>query len=170
MMRLDPIQLIRRLRALFHRRRLDEDLDDELAFHLDMRAGQIEQTGVSHAEAAQAARRQFGNVAGIREHMRDLWSFPSAEALWRDIRYGARVLARAPTFTIVAVLTIALGVGANTAVFSVADAVLLRPLPFTHADRLVRLYSIVGGSPIGPSVGDAHDFATESHTLQSLVV
>ncbi|HTA74195.1 MAG TPA: ABC transporter permease [Gemmatimonadaceae bacterium] len=169
-MQLEPIQLIRRLRALFHRRRLDEDLDDELAFHLDMRAGQIEQTGVSHAEAAQAARRQFGNVAGIREHMRDLWSFPSAESLWRDIRYGARVLARAPTFTVVAVLTIALGVGANTAVFSVADAVLLRPLPFTHADRLVRLYSIVGGSPIGPSIGDAHDFATESHTLQSLVV
>lgn len=153
--------LMPRVRALFRRRQLDQDLDDELAFHLDMRAEHM---------SMDAARRQFGNVTAIREQVRDLWSFPSAEAIWRDIRYGARVLARAPTFTIVAVLTIALGVGANTAVFSVADAVLLRPLPFAHADRLVRLYSIVGGSPIGPSLGDARDFATESRTLRSLVV
>ena len=162
--------LRQRLGALLRRRRLDKDLDEELAFHLDMRAGQLEQSGESHAEAAQAARRQFGNVAAIREGIRDMWTFPSAEALWRDLRYGARVLSRAPTFTIVAILTIALGVGANTAVFSVADAVLLRPLPFPHTDRLVRLYSLVSGSPIGPSTGDARDFATESHTLQSLVI
>jgi putative ABC transport system permease protein len=162
--------LLQRLLALLRRRRLDADLGEELAFHLDMRAEEIEGAGVERAEAERAARRQFGNVTTIREQMRDLWGFPSAEALWRDIRYGARVLARAPTFTIVAVLTIALGVGANSAVFSVADAVLLRPLPFTHADRLVRVYSIVNGSPIGPSAGDGRDYATESHTLRSLVL
>ena len=155
------MMLLKRLVALLRRRRLDQDLEDEIAFHLEMRA--------EHMPIADA-RRQFGNATAIREQLRDMWGFPSAEAIWRDIRYGARVLSRAPTFTIVAILTIALGVGANTAVFSVADAVLLRPLPFTHADRLVRVYSIVGGSPIGPSVADAHDFAAESRTLQSLVV
>jgi putative ABC transport system permease protein len=146
---------------LRRRRHLDADLDAELEFHLDMRAEEI---------GGPAARRLFGNVTSIREHMRDLWAFPSLEALWRDIRYGARMLSRAPTFTVVAVLTIALGVGANTAVFSVADAVLLRPLPFAHADRLVRLYSIVGGKPIGPSAADARDFVAQTHTLSSLVI
>src|SRR5579872_6939466 len=161
---------LRRLWAWIRGRPNEADLDDELAFHLDMRASQIESEGVDHEAARRAAQRQFGNITAVREHMREMWGFPSVEALGRDIRYGVRTLGRAPTFAIVAVLTIALGVGANTAVFSVADAVLLRPLPFPHADRLVRVYSIVGGSPIGPSVADARDFAAGSRTLQSLVV
>ena len=162
--------LLLRLRTLAHRRRLDADVDDELAFHLEMRAAQIEAAGADPAAARRAARRQFGNVTSLREQIRDLWSFPSAESLWRDIRYGARMLARAPAFTLVAVLTIALGVGANTAVFSVADAVLLRPLPFAHADRLVRLYSVGDGNLVTPSTGDVRDYAAESHAFETLVV
>ncbi len=162
--------LLLRLRALVRRRRLDQDLDEEMAFHLTMRASQIEATGVAADEAWREARRQFGNATAIRERTRELWSFPSAESVWRDVRYGARMLWRSPTFTIVAVLTIALGVGANTAVFSVADAVLLRPLPFARADRLVRLYSVSNGGMLGPSVGDVGDFATESRSFEQLVV
>ncbi len=162
--------LLLRLRTLAHRRRLDADVDDELAFHLEMRASQIESAGVDPETARRAARRQFGNVTAIRERVRDMWSFPSAESVWRDMRYGARMLSRAPAFTLVAVLTIALGVGANTAVFSVADAVLLRPLPFAHADRLVRLYSVGHGNPVGPSDGDVRDYSTESHAFETLVL
>jgi predicted permease len=161
--------LLLRLRALTHRRRLDADVDDELAFHLEMRASQIESTGVDPEAARRAARRQFGNTTSIRERIRDMWSFPSAESVWRDIRYGIRMLSRAPAFTAVAVLTIALGVGANTSVFSVADAVLLRPLPFAHADRLVRLYSVVNANLVGPSAGDVRDYVTESHAFETLV-
>src|SRR3984957_18940212 len=145
--------LLLRLRTLVRRRQLGADVEDELAFHLDMRASQIESTGVDPVTAQRTARRRFGNVTSFRERIRDMWSFPSAESVWRDIRYGARMLSRAPAFTLVAVLTIAIGVGANTAVFSVADAVLLRPLPFAHADRLVRLYSVGHGNLVGPSDG-----------------
>jgi putative ABC transport system permease protein len=102
--------------------------------------------------------------------MREQWSFPFVESLWRDVRYGARVLWHAPAFTVVAIMTIALGVGANAAVFSVADAVLIRPLPFARADRLVRLYSVVAGNTLGPSPADARDLADESHVFESLAV
>jgi predicted permease len=159
-----------RLRALTHRRRLEADVDDELAFHLEMRASQLEAAGADPAAARRAARRQFGNVTSIRERIRDMWTFPSAESVWRDVCYGARMLSRAPAFTVVAVLTIAVGVGANTAVFSVADAVLLRPLPFAHADRLVRLYSVVNTNLVGPSAGDVRDYVTESHAFETLVL
>src|SRR5580692_2778702 len=159
-----------RLRALTHRRRLEADVDDELAFHLEMRASQLEAAGADPAAARHAAPRQFGNVTSIRERIRDMWTFPSAESVWRDVRYGARMLSRAPAFTVVAVLTIAVGVGANTAVFSVADAVLLRPLPFAHADRLVRLYSVVNTNLVGPSAGDVRDYVTESHAFETLVL
>ncbi len=162
--------ILLRLRALLRRRRLDQDLDDELAFHLAMRASQLEAAGADAQAAQRGARRQFGNVTGIRERLWEQWSFPSVESLWRDVQYGARVLRHAPAFTIVAILTIALGVGANTAVFSVANAVLVRPLPFAHADQLVRLYSVVAGNTLGPSPADARDLADESHVFESLAV
>ena len=163
-------QLLLRLRALVRRRRLDHDLDEELAFHLAMRASQIEATGVPPDLALRQARRLFGNLTAIRERTRELWSFTSAESVWRDVQYGARLLGRSPTFAMAAVLTIGLGVGANTAVFSVADALLLRPLPFDHADRLVRLYSVGTGTLVGPSAADVREFATESHSFERLVV
>ena len=158
-----------RLRALMRRRRFNRDLDDELAFHLAMRAAQLETTGLDARAAQTAARRQFGHVTAMRDQMRDLWQFPAWESLWRDVRYGIRMLRRSPTFTLVVVLTIALGVGANTAVFSVVNAVLLRPLPFKHADRLVRFYSIVHGTPTGPSSGDLHDLLPQTHAFEHLI-
>jgi predicted permease len=122
-----------RARALVHRRRLDRDLDDELAFHLAMRA---EKYGSDLAAQAKA-NRQFGNATRIRETCRELWTFAPLETLWQDLRYAGRTLARTPAFTTVALLSLALGIGANTALFSLMDVMLLRALPVQNPQELV---------------------------------
>ena len=122
-----------RAKALVHRRRLDRDLDEELAFHLAMRARKYGDDPAAHA----AARRQFGNPTRIRETCRELWTFAVLETLWQDLRYAARTLAKAPAFSIVAVLSLALGIGANTAIFSLMDVMLLQALPVRNPQELV---------------------------------
>jgi putative ABC transport system permease protein len=147
-----------RVRALLARRRLDQDLDDELAFHLEMREAQM-------SGGPMAARRLFGNVTSTRETLREMWGFPSIEALGRDLRYGLRTLIQAPRFALIVALTIGVAIGANATVFSVVNAVLLRPLPFAHANRLVRIVSIVKGARVPASPIDMRDFAAESHSF-----
>lgn len=122
-----------RAQALIHRRRLDRDLDEELAFHLAMRA---EKHG-DDATARTEARRQFGNATRIRETCRELWTFAAIEALWQDLRYAARTLAKTPAFSMVAILSLALGIGVNAALFSLTDAMLLRALPVKNPQELV---------------------------------
>lgn len=122
-----------RVKALVHRRRLEHDLDEELAFHLAMRARKYG----DDPDAALAARRQFGNATRIRETCRELWTFPALETLWQDVRYAVRTLARTPAFSMVAVLSLALGIGANTALFSLMDVMLLRALPVKNPQELV---------------------------------
>ena len=129
-----------RLKALFHRRKLDRDLDDELEFHLAMKQ---ERTGTTPEEA----RRAFGNLTRLKERCRDLWSFTSIEALWRDLRYASRTLRRNPAFTTVAILSLAIGIGGNTAIFTLAHAILLKSLPVAEPDRL-RLLTWVGGEDV----------------------
>ena len=120
--------------------RFDRELHDELQFHLEMETEENLRRGMSPDDARAAARRSFGGVDQVRETWRDRRGLPWLDHLVRDLRLGLRMLHRYPTFTAVAVVTLALGIGANTAIFSAVNAVLLRPLPFADAERLVALW------------------------------
>jgi len=135
-----------RVKALFKRKQLDHDLEEELAFHLAMREAKNRERGQGRDEARYAARRQFGNVMRIKEACREAWSFVSLETTWRDLRYGARALARNPGFTAVAVLATALGIGVNTGIFSVMNGVALKLLPVPSAQQIVSVDQIFHGN------------------------
>src|SRR5262249_28330575 len=139
-----------RVKALARRRRLDRDLEDELRFHLDRRQADYARAGLSGDEARRAAERRFGNPVALTEEMREMWTFAPLEAFGQDARFALRVLRRSPGFTALATLSLAVGIGGNAAMFSVLSAVLLRPLPYPDAGRLVRL---TGSYPKGALVG-----------------
>lgn len=130
---------LRRLWNTFNFERVQRDIDRELSFHISERVDQLRAEGLSDDEATRRARLQFGNVTVQAERTRDMDVSAWLDALRRDTRYAIRSLARTPGFTLTVLLTLALGIGANSAVFSAIDAVLLRPLPFPDGDRLLRL-------------------------------
>jgi len=121
-------------------KRKDADLERELRSGLDLEEGEQREKGLSQKDARYAALRAFGNPAVIREQTRATWSWIWLESLARDLRYSLRTLCRAPGFTVIAILVMALGIGANVALFTVVRGVLLKPLPFQDPDRLVMLY------------------------------
>lgn len=143
-----------RLRILFARilealrpRRVEDDLADEVQSHLDHLTDELVRRGMSRDDARAAARRQFGGVDQTFEAVRDRRGFPRLDATVRDVRYAARLLMKSRAFTITAVLTLALGIGVNTAIFSFVNAVILQPLPYPGADRLISLWEGRVGAP-----------------------
>jgi len=124
--------------------------------------------GLPRKEAEQAARRAFGNPTLIEQRGREVWQCPLLEALWADAKYAWRQLGRSPGFALTAILTLALGIGANTAVFGVLNSVLLKPLSFSQPDRLVRIFSVKNGTPIGqPDCPDLSASRGDSAALTS---
>ena len=124
---------------LFSRRQIERDLSEEIRAHLEEKVEELVEGGMPREEAVFAARREFGNVELIEQRGRETWAWPTLESIIADTRYGLRMLLKHKGFALVAVLTLALGIGANTAIFSVVNTVLLRPLPYPHADRMVYL-------------------------------
>jgi len=131
------LQLWRRLLFYLRRNQFDRELEEEMRFHLEMKAEEKLAAGISPEEARYASRRQFGNQTLLREVSREMWGVRSIETLFQDLRFGFRMFLKSPGLTAVLILTIALGIGFNSALFSMVNTLLLNPLPFPDADRLV---------------------------------
>ncbi len=166
------------LKQLFTRRRAYKDLSDEMQQHLEEKIEELVANGMSKKDAVPAARRQFGNLSLTEENSRDVWRWLSIENFFADVRYGLRMLRRNPVFTAVGLLTIAIGIGANAAVFSVVNSVLLKPLHYPNSEELVSLHQIAPGAAgladfengllLSPSMYFA--YAENNRTFQSLGV
>jgi putative ABC transport system permease protein len=149
--------LLKRLLFLLRRGRFDRELDEEMRFHLEMKTRENLEAGASHEEAHYAAQRTFGNMTLLREVSRDMWGFTSLESLLRDVRYSARTLRKSPGFTLVAILSLALGIGVNTAIFNLFNEVFLKDLSARDPGRLLRIEAGRSGQMSYPNYRDLQE-------------
>jgi putative ABC transport system permease protein len=157
--------------ALLRKGRLEQELDEEVRSHVEMLVEENLRKGMSPEEARYAALRSFGGVEQVKEVYRERRGLPMIETVIQDVRYGARMLAKNPGFTAVAIITLALGIGANTAIFSIVDAVILRPLPYKDPDRLVmvkELIPVASPDPIPVCASDVAQFQRQNQAFESV--
>lgn len=156
----------------FHRRVTEKKLDAELRFHLEQQKADYVASGMTAEEASRRASLEFGGLDQTKEECRDVGSAHFVETLFQDVRYGFRQLRRSPGFTVIAILTLALGIGANAVIFSAVNSVLLRPLPYPNANRLVQVWSTnPHTNPWGEWVSypDFVDWWTQNKVFEDLV-
>src|SRR3989442_6215710 len=167
-MALRPPRFIRRVLALLRWHSRDRDMEREMAFHVDSLARDYARDGLSEVDAQRAAQRQFGNLTRLKERGHDERTMRVAEDVAGDVRHAARGLWRSPGFSVAVILTLALGIGGNTAVFSVVDQLLLRPLPYPDGHQLVMVEESAGGRNLHADVSPANwlDWQRESRTFR----
>ena len=162
--------LTARLLGWVNRDRLDDEFDDELRFHLQMEADANLRRGLPPGEARRVARLRLGGSEGIKEECRDMRGLTFVDTVIQDVRYGVRMLAKHPGFTTVAVLSLALGIGATSTIFSVLNAAVLRPLPFREPDRLVEIreFDPVSGRDRRPTVSTSRAWMEQAQTFEQM--
>ncbi len=154
----------------FRRSRLERELTEEMEAHREERAAELMRAGLSAADAHDQARREFGNTTLLRERSRDVWSLASLDDFLRTVAHAARALRRGGAYTAVSIITLALGIGANGAIFSLIDAVLLRPLPYEAPEQLVRAgLKLPGISRPSALTPEFVAFRNENHTFVGLI-
>ena len=147
---------------------IDDDLAEEVRSHVEMEAENLREGGMSPEAARAAAQRRFGNATAVTERARDVWTFAAFESLLNDIRYGFRTMRRSPAFSLVVILTFALGVGVNVAIFSVVNTVLLKPLPYPESERLVRLGEANARSDFSVTWGNFNYWRDGNHSFEEM--
>jgi len=153
-------------RAKTRRSQMEREMDAELRFHLGEYAADLERSGVTRDEALRRARMEFGGMEKAKEECREARGISFLEMLFHDLRYGARALRKSPGFAVTAVLTLALGIGANTAIFSVVNAILLHPLAYKDADQLVTILNGEAGGPV--SAANYIDWRDQSNSFTAM--
>src|SRR5881628_635142 len=163
--------LLSRVRATLRRSRLDDELDDELREHLAMLQERFVRNGMDPSEAFYAARRQFGGVTQVKEALMERSALPNMRSVFADLRYAFRVMFRTPSFAVAVVSVLALGIGATTAIFSIVNAVLLRPLPFEEPERLVRMFTRTpAGRAFYLSPGKFYDWQRDAQSFEGMAM